>query len=124
MFKRRKAEICGFPGRSAVLNFVLCMMASFGAASLVIYLASKNPDISTWLLIAILLVISMAVFLVLDILVHLSFKVLKKDWKIGLVHVGLMAAFLLSLYTGFFGYSSRVPMFSPSRVHPSPRPTH
>ena len=109
MFKRRKAEICGFPGRSAVLNFVLCMMASFGAASLVIYLASKNPDISTWLLIAILLVISMAVFLVLDILVHLSFKVLKKGWKIGLVHVGLMAAFLLSLYTGFFGYSSRVP---------------
>lgn len=109
MFKRRKAEICGFPGRSAVLNFVLCMMASFGAASLIIYLASKNPDISTWLLIAILLVISMAVFLVLDILVHLSFKVLKKDWKIGLVHVGLMAAFLLSLYTGFFGYSSRVP---------------
>ena len=109
MFKRRKAEICGFPGRSAVLNFVLCMIASFGAASLIIYLASKNPDISTWLLIAILLVISMAVFLVLDILVHLSFKALKKDWKIGLVHVGLMAAFLLSLYTGFFGYSSRVP---------------
>ena len=109
MFKRRKAEICGFPGRSTVLNFVLCMIASFGAASLIIYLASKNPDISTWLLIAILLVISMAVFLVLDILVHLSFKALKKDWKIGLVHVGLMAAFLLSLYTGFFGYSSRVP---------------
>ena len=109
MFKRRKAEICGFPGRSAVLNFVLCMIASFGAASLIIYLASKNPDISTWLLIAILLVISMAVFLVLDILVHLSFKALKKDWRIGLVHVGLMAAFLLSLYTGFFGYSSRVP---------------
>ena len=109
MFKRRKAEICGFPGRSTVLNFVLCMIASFGSASLIIYLASKNPDISTWLLIAILLVISMAVFLVLDILVHLSFKALKKDWKIGLVHVGLMAAFLLSLYTGFFGYSSRVP---------------
>ena len=109
MFKRRKAEICGFPGRSAVLNFVLCMIASFGAASLIIYLASKNPDISTWLLIAILLVISMAVFLVLDILVHLSFKALKKDWRIGLVHVGLMAAALLSLYTGFFGYSSRVP---------------
>ena len=109
MFKRKKAEICGFPGRSAVLNFVLCMIASFGAASLIIYLASKNPDISTWLLIAILLVISMAVFLVLDILVHLSFKALKKDWRIGLVHVGLMAAFLLSLYTGFFGYSSRVP---------------
>ena len=109
MFKRRKAEICGFPGRSTVLNFVLCMIASFGAASLIIYLASKNPDISTWLLIAILLVISMAVFLVLDILVHLSFKALKKDWRIGLVHVGLMAAFLFSLYTGFFGYSSRVP---------------
>lgn len=109
MFKRRKAEICGFPGRSAVLNFVLCMIASFGAASLIIYFIAYTSQISRWIMIALIIVASFLVFVILDVILHLSFKALKKDWKIGLVHVGLMAAFLLSLYTGFFGYSSRVP---------------
>lgn len=110
MFKRRKAEICGFPGRSTVLNFVLCMIASFGVASLVLYfVTSEIPQITTWMIIVGLMIISVIIFLIFDIILHLSFKAIKKDWKIGLVHVGLMAAFLLSLYTGFFGYSSRVP---------------
>ena len=109
MFKRRKAEICGFPGRSAVLNFVLCMIASFGAASLIIYFIAYTSQISRWIMIALVIVAAFLVFVILDVILHLSFKVLKKDWKIGLVHAGLMAAFLLSLYTGFFGYSSRVP---------------
>lgn len=109
MFKRKKAEICGFPGRSAVLNFVLCMIASFGAASLIIYFIAYTSQISRWIMIALVIVAAFLVFVILDVILHLSFKVLKKDWKIGLVHVGLMAAFLLSLYTGFFGYSSRVP---------------
>ena len=109
MFKRRKAEICGFPGRSTVLNFVLCMIASFGAASLIIYFIAYTSQISRWIMIALVIVAAFLVFVILDVILHLSFKVLKKDWKIGLVHVGLMAAFLLSLYTGFFGYSSRVP---------------
>lgn len=109
MFKRRKAEICGFSGRSAVLNFVLCMIASFGAASLIIYFIAYTSQISRWIMIALVIVAAFLVFVILDVILHLSFKVLKKDWKIGLVHVGLMAAFLLSLYTGFFGYSSRVP---------------
>ena len=110
MFKRRKAEICGFPGRSTVLNFVLCMIVSFGVASLVLYfVVSEIPQITTWMIIVGLMIISVIIFLIFDIILHLSFKVIKKDWKIGLVHAGLMAAFLLSLYTGFFGYSSRVP---------------
>ena len=109
MFKRRKAEICGFPGRSAVLNFVLCMIASFGAASLIIYFIAYTSQISRWIMIALVIVATFLVFVILDVILHLSFKALKKDWKIGLVHVGLMAAFLLSLYTGFFGYSNRVP---------------
>lgn len=110
MFKRRKAEICGFPGRSAVLNFVLCMITSFGVASLVLYfVVSEIPQITTWMIIVGLMIISIIIFLIFDIILHLSFKAIKKDWKIGLVHAGLMAAFLLSLYTGFFGYSSRMP---------------
>lgn len=109
MFKRRKAEICGFPGRSAVLNFVLCMITSFGAASLIIYFIAYTSQISRWIMVALIIAAAFLVFVILDVILHLSFKALKKDWKIGLVHAGLMAAFLLSLYTGFFGYSSRVP---------------
>ncbi len=109
MFKRRKAEICGFPGRSNALNFVLCMIASFGLGSLIIYLTAFSAKISRWITIALVIAASFLVFIILDIILHMSFKILKKEWKIGLVHVGLMAAFLLSLYTGFFGYSSRVP---------------
>ena len=93
----------------AVLNFVLCMIASFGAASLIIYFIAYTSQISRWIMIALVIVAAFLVFVILDVILHLSFKALKKDWKIGLVHVGLMAAFLLSLYTGFFGYSSRVP---------------
>ena len=89
MFKRRKAEICGFPGRSTVLNFVLCMIASFGVASLVLYFViSEIPQITTWMIIVGLMIISVIIFLIFDIILHLSFK---------------------AIYTGFFGYSSRVP---------------
>ena len=109
MFKRRKAEICGFPGRSTVLNFVLCMITSFGAASLIIYFIAYTSQISRWIMVALVIAAAFLVFAILDVILHLSFKALKKDWKIGLVHAGLMLAFLLSLYTGFFGYSSRVP---------------
>ena len=86
------------------------MIASFGVASLVLYfVTSEIPQITTWMIIVGLMIISVIIFLIFDIILHLSFKAIKKDWKIGLVHAGLMAAFLLSLYTGFFGYSSRVP---------------
>lgn len=53
-------------------------------------------------MIALVIVAAFLVFVILDVILHLSFKALKKDWKIGLVHVGLMAAFLLSLYTADF----------------------
>lgn len=75
MFKRRKAEICGFPGRSAVLNFVLCMITSFGVASLVLYfVVSEIPQITTWMIIVGLMIISIIIFLIFDIILHLSFK--------------------------------------------------
>lgn len=53
--------------------------------------------------------LSAVIFVVFDIMLNLSFKALKKDWKYGLVHVAIAVAVMLSLYTGFFGYSSRVP---------------
>lgn len=111
MFKRRKAEICGFPGRSNVLNFILSMIVSFSAASFALYFAADDgyKTVKIWMVIAGAVVLSYIIFLLIDVLIHLNFKALKKDWKIGFIHVGLMAAFMLSLYSGFFGYSSRLP---------------
>ena len=112
MLKRRKVEICGFSGRSKTLNFLLTAMLSVSAGSTIVavnFYFSQITD-KQYLITGITTVLlSAVIFVVFDIILNLSFKALKKDWKYGLVHVALAVAVMLSLYTGFFGYSSRVP---------------
>lgn len=112
MLKRRKVEICGFSGRSKTLNFLLTAMLSVSAGSTIVavnFYFSQITD-KQYLITGITTVLlSAIIFVVFDIMLNLSFKALKKDWKYGLVHVALTVAVMLSLYTGFFGYSSRVP---------------
>ena len=112
MLKRRKVEICGFSGRSKALNFLLTAMLSVSAGSTIVavnFYFSQITD-KQYLITGITTVLlSAVIFVAFDIMLNLSFKALKKDWKYGLVHVALAVAVMLSLYTGFFGYSSRVP---------------
>lgn len=112
MLKRRKVEICGFSGRSKTLNFLLTAMLSVSAGSTIVavnFYFSQITD-KQYLITGITTVLlSAVIFVVFDIMLNLSFKALKKDWKYGLVHVAIAVAVMLSLYTGFFGYSSRVP---------------
>lgn len=112
MLKRRKVEICGFSGRSKALNFLLTAMLSVSAGSTIVavnFYFSQITD-KQYLITGITTVLlSAVIFVVFDIMLNLSFKALKKDWKYGLAHVALAVAVMLSLYTGFFGYSSRVP---------------
>lgn len=112
MLKRRKVEICGFSGRSKALNFLLTAILSVSAGSTIVavnFYFSQITD-KQYLITGITTVLlSAVIFAVFDIMLNLSFKALKKDWKYGLVHVALAVAVMLSLYTGFFGYSSRVP---------------
>lgn len=112
MLKRRKVEICGFSGRSKTLNFLLTAMLSVSAGSTIVavnFYFSQITD-KQYLITGITTVLlSAVIFVVFDIMLNLSFKALKNDWKYGLVHVALAVAVMLSLYTGFFGYSSRVP---------------
>lgn len=112
MLKRRKVEICGFSGRSKALNFLLTAMLSVSAGSTIVavnFYFSQITD-KQYLITGITTVLlSAVIFVVFDIMLNLSFKALKKDWKYGLVHVALAVTVMLSLYTGFFGYSSRVP---------------
>ncbi len=112
MLKRRKVEICGFSGRSKALNFLLTAMLSVSAGSTIVAVNFYFSQITgkQYLITGIITVLlSAVIFVVFDIMLNLSFKALKKDWKYGLVHVALTVAVMLSLYTGFFGYSSRVP---------------
>lgn len=112
MLKRRKVEICGFSGRSKTLNFLLTAMLSVSAGSTIVAVNFYFSQITgkQYLITGIITVLlSAVIFVVFDIMLNLSFKALKKDWKYGLVHVALAVAVMLSLYTGFFGYSSRVP---------------
>ena len=112
MLKRRKVEICGFSGRSKTLNFLLTAMLSVSACSTIVAVNFYFSQITgkQYLITGITTVLlSAVIFVVFDIMLNLSFKALKKDWKYGLVHVALAVAVMLSLYTGFFGYSSRVP---------------
>lgn len=112
MLKRRKVEICGFSGRSKMLNFLLTAMLSVSAGSTIVAVNFYFSQITgkQYLITGIITVLlSAVIFVVFDIMLNLSFKALKKDWKYGLVHVALAVAVMLSLYTGFFGYSSRVP---------------
>lgn len=112
MLKRRKVEICGFSGRSKTLNFLLTAMLSVSAGSTIVAVNFYFSQITgkQYLITGIITVLlSAVIFVVFDIMLNLSFKALKKDWKYGLVHVALTVAVMLSLYTGFFGYSSRVP---------------
>lgn len=112
MLKRRKVEICGFSGRSKALSFLLTAMLSVSAGSTIVAVNFYFSQITNkqYLITGITTVLlSAVIFVVFDIMLNLSFKALKKDWKYGLVHVALAVAVMLSLYTGFFGYSSRVP---------------
>lgn len=112
MLKRRKVEICGFSGRNKTLNFLLTAMLSVSAGSTIVAVNFYFSQIAgkQYLITGIITVLlSAVIFVVFDIMLNLSFKALKKDWKYGLVHVALTVAVMLSLYTGFFGYSSRVP---------------
>lgn len=111
MFNRRKAEICGFTGRSIVLNSVLSAIVTLGCATLLLGAAADNgfEHISVTAAIAIIIVASFGIFLIIDTLLHLNIKSIKKDWKIGFIHAAVTAAILISISTGFFGYSSRLP---------------
>lgn len=112
MLNRRKVEICGFSGRSKTLNFLLTAMLSVSAGSTIVAVNFYFSQITgkQYLITGITTVLlSAVIFVVFDIMLNLSFKALKKDWKYGLVHMALAVAVMLSLYTGFFGYSSRVP---------------
>lgn len=110
MLRIRKVEICGFSGRSKITNFVITAMVSVSAIAMAVSVGLKPAANKEYLLYSVIFVLlSAVIFVVLDFALNRSFKIIKKEWKYGLIHMALACAVMLSLYTGFFGYSSRLP---------------
>lgn len=110
MLKRRKVEICGFSGRNKIINFVITAMVSVSAIAMAVSVGLKPAANKEYLLYSVIFVLlSDVIFVILDFALNRSFKIIKKEWKYGLIHMALACAVMLSLYTGFFGYSSRLP---------------
>ena len=110
MLRIRKVEICGFSGRNKIANFVITAMVSVSAIAMAVSVGLKPAANKKYLLYSVIFVLlSAVIFVILDFVLNRSFKIIKKEWKYGLIHMALACAVMLSLYTGFFGYSSRLP---------------
>lgn len=110
MLRIRKVEICGFSGRNKIINFVITAMVSVSAIAMTVSVGLKPAANKEYLLYSVIFVLlSAVIFVILDFALNRSFKIIKKEWKYGLIHMALACAVMLSLYTGFFGYSSRLP---------------
>ena len=104
MFKKRKAEICGFAGKNKLLNSVASALISFFVISII---SVKIENVFVLTLLGIL--ISFLFFSIIELILTRSFKDYVKSLKIAPVHAVLVILLISTLATGFFGYSKRMP---------------
>ncbi|MBO7179800.1 MAG: ABC transporter permease [Clostridia bacterium] len=106
LFNKRKAEIAGFIGTNRILNTFVSFLAGFFVFAFVIYVAEE-------------FILGIVIGLIAFTIIHLGLELavlrdLKKFVRglyklpIGLVAVSLFA---VSMNTGFFGYSQKLPDF-------------
>ena len=104
MFKKRKAEICGFAGKNKLLNSVAATLISLFIISLIVM---NIPNV--FVLILVSLLISFAVFSIIELALTRNIKEYIKALKIAPVHAVLVILLITTLSTGFFGYSQKIP---------------
>lgn len=106
LFRRRKAELCGFLGKNKVLNSVATFAVAFFGFSVVF---SYHDKLGTLLCFVIGFALMTAIYCIFD---GLLTRVLA-DFKKGLIklpfHLGVASIIALVFLTGCFGYSSKLP---------------
>ncbi len=107
MFHRRKAERAGFLGTNRPLNFLVTAIAGVGAFCFCIAILPW----SNFVKVAIGLALYTIVYFVFELVLHRSFKVLKKNLLQWPLHLVLACALFTIFYTGLFGYSGKTPDF-------------
>lgn len=110
LFRRRKAEICGFLGVNPVLNFLITFLLGFFGFGLVIHFAAEKLSMALAILIGLL------VFTVIYCIVDFALIRNGKEFLRGLVklpvHLGITLIIGVIFATGLFGFSSRIPELS------------
>ena len=106
LFRRRRAELCGFLGRSRVLNFAAVGILGLSAFSACVLLIPGN---SVWLAAAVGLVVYTLIYFAAELALLRSVKEVLRGAKKLPLHLAAAAALLLVFTTGMFGYTARVP---------------
>ena len=107
VFQRRKTEISGFIGKNKILNFLVELTLGFGASTAALYFLYDR--INHILAFAIALLLYFLAYLVIEIILTRSAKMLLKGlWKLP-IHLAIPIAVYAILTTGLFGYTSRIP---------------
>lgn len=104
IFKKRKAEICGFLGENKWLNFIATFLIGFFPMGISIMAIPSLP---------LGILAGASIFIVLYLIVDFALIRNFKEWIKGLyklpIHLGIVFAIVAIFYTGIFGFSSRMP---------------
>lgn len=110
LFRKRKAEICGFLGVNPVLNFLITFLLGFLGFGLVIHVAEAKLSM------ALAIVIGLLVFTVIYCIVDFALIRNGKEFLRGLkklpIHLGITLVIGIVFATGLFGFSTRIPELS------------
>lgn len=111
LYKKRKAEKAGFLGANQLMTNLAVFGVSIFAASFVSSMIGGmhyEPDMALENYL-IFVIVTVPVFLVVELFILRSFKqLLKKLWMLG-VQLGVIGLTVLVFASGLFGYSSRIP---------------
>ena len=110
LFRKRKAEICGFLGANPVLNFFITFLLGFLGFGLVIHVTQAKLPM------ALAIVVGLLVFTVIYCIVDFALIRNGKEFLRGLkklpIHLGITLIIGIVFATGLFGFSTRIPELS------------
>lgn len=113
LFRRRKAEICGFLGANRVLNFLITFLLGFLGFGLVVRFTEETLGMAVAILLGLL------VYAVIYCVVDLALIRNGREFLRGMVklpaHLGIALAAGILFATGLLGFSSRLPEVSEIR---------
>lgn len=105
VFKKRKAEICGFIGTNKYLNTVVVFTVAFCAFCAVL----NSSDLNAVLSIVIGAVVFALIYIIAELIILRDTKKFKKGLVKLPVEIAVCVAVSLVFSTGLFGYSEKIP---------------